>query len=258
MPKFEFSGFCLLVGLVTFAIQQGCSLTGTAPSWIWGTVCFLLAILLVVLAIWFWDQTASHHWLRKSVLTIIALALMGLFSYMPISKQYRREHNVTPNLLAALLRSETAQRAPQVASVTSPKPVTAEQLNSAITELKAEIRRLAEKPGSAPSQTVDLKKRALALSSDILSFLMERKRGEPILAGRDNWDAVVRYGNDTGALCVQKFGVSSIAIRDELSQHGLHDGLLDDMLRYQTHNSMIYEEIAKRIGVLAQGLPNSR
>lgn len=92
LPKFGFAGLCLLMGLVTFAIQQGCAATGTAPSWMWGTVWFCLAIGLVVLAIWFWDQTASHHWLRKLVIASIVSAIMMFFSYIPIAKQYRAEH----------------------------------------------------------------------------------------------------------------------------------------------------------------------
>ena len=56
MPRFGFSGLCLLVGVVTFAIQQGCSVTGTPPSWQWGAVWFFIATLLVVLAIWFWGS----------------------------------------------------------------------------------------------------------------------------------------------------------------------------------------------------------
>jgi len=92
LPKFGFSGFCLLIGIVTFAIQQGCALTGNAPSWIWGTVWFAIALSLIVLAIWFWDQTASHHWVRKSFLTVCVLVIMGGLSYIPIAKQYRAEH----------------------------------------------------------------------------------------------------------------------------------------------------------------------
>jgi hypothetical protein len=91
-PKFGFSGFCLLIGLVTFAIQQGCSVTGNAPSWIWGCVWFSLAIVLILLAIWFWDQTASHHWIRKSLFSLGVTMTMGTLSYFPVATQYRAEH----------------------------------------------------------------------------------------------------------------------------------------------------------------------
>src|SRR5205823_2790371 len=55
--------------------------------------------ILVILAIWFWDRTASHHWVRKTVLTLVAVASMGALSYIPIAKQYRAEHalKVTPS-----------------------------------------------------------------------------------------------------------------------------------------------------------------
>jgi len=92
VPKFGFAGFCLLIGLITFAIQQGCSVTGNAPSWLWGTVWFCLAIGLVLLAIWFWDQTASHHWIRKLLLSLVAIGVIGGLSYIPVAKQYRAEH----------------------------------------------------------------------------------------------------------------------------------------------------------------------
>lgn len=123
-PKFGFSGLSLLVGLVLFAIQQGCSVTGNAPSWIWGTVWFCLALLLVVLAIWFWDQTASHHWARKFVLTLAALILMGVFSYIPVSKQYRLEHrgaaitSLTPNGCAIKDQTQPLRATPMPAKAT--------------------------------------------------------------------------------------------------------------------------------------------
>jgi hypothetical protein len=97
MPRFGFAGLCLLVAFFIFAIQQGCSVTGNAPSWIWGTVWFLLAIALVLLAIWFWDQTASHHWIRTLLLSLIAIVVIGGFSYIPVAKQYRAEHNQEPS-----------------------------------------------------------------------------------------------------------------------------------------------------------------
>lgn len=111
MPKFGFAGFCLLVGLFTFAIQQGCAVTGNAPSWIWGTLWFCLAIVLVLLAIWFWDRTASHHWVRKLVLTLVAIGIIGGLSYIPVAKQYRAEHIQQPSS-AKPQESETQQQAP--------------------------------------------------------------------------------------------------------------------------------------------------
>lgn len=67
-------------------------MTGTAPSWIWATVWFAVAIALIIIAIWSWDKTASHHWIRKSMLTVLAAGLMGYLSYIPVSQQYRKEH----------------------------------------------------------------------------------------------------------------------------------------------------------------------
>ena len=86
------AGFCLLIGLAMFAIQQGCSVSRVTPSWFWGTVWFLAAIVLVVLAIWSWDETVSHHRIRKSLFTLVAIVVMSGFSYAPIAKQYRAEH----------------------------------------------------------------------------------------------------------------------------------------------------------------------
>ncbi len=91
---FGFSGLCLLLGIATFAIQQGCSVTGAATSWVWGGVWFLIAIILVVTAIWFWDTAATHHWIRKSIATVLAITVMGVFSYIPTAKQYRAEHEL--------------------------------------------------------------------------------------------------------------------------------------------------------------------
>ena len=113
LPRFGFSGLCLVIGMVTFAIQQGCSVTGTAPSWGWGVVWFVLAMLLVVLSIWFWDRTATHNWRRKSILTVVVIGLMAVFSYIPIAKQYRLEHTATalPKLLTATEIEDIVRRA---------------------------------------------------------------------------------------------------------------------------------------------------
>jgi hypothetical protein len=75
-----------------FLIQQGCSTTGTSISWVLGTLWFLAALSLIVLAIWSWDRVASHHWIRKSVLTFFAVIVIGGLSYIPIARAYRVEH----------------------------------------------------------------------------------------------------------------------------------------------------------------------
>jgi hypothetical protein len=142
LPKFGFSGFCLLVGLVTFAIQQGCSATGTASSWAWGTVWFSVAILLVVLAIWFWDQTASHHWRRKLLLTIVVILLMGMLSYIPITKQYKVEHST---MLQALTAKEIAA---EVAKLPRQKDVERPAMESSTTTPKVEVHKAAPKTGA--------------------------------------------------------------------------------------------------------------
>ena len=92
MPRFGFAGFCLLAGIVTFALQQGCAVTGNPTSWIWGIVWFGIATVLVVGAIWLWDKTAAHHWMRKTVITIVVLTTMSFASGRLIIEQYRREH----------------------------------------------------------------------------------------------------------------------------------------------------------------------
>jgi hypothetical protein len=93
-PKFGFGGFSLLIGIVAFAIQQGCSLTGTSPNWRWGATWFFVAIALVVVAIWYWDRTATHHWIGKTLFTILVLGFMGVFSYIPIRKEFSTEHPI--------------------------------------------------------------------------------------------------------------------------------------------------------------------
>src|ERR1019366_1651286 len=40
----------------------------------------------------FWDRTASHHWIRKSLLTLGAITVMGVFSAGPVIRQFHAEH----------------------------------------------------------------------------------------------------------------------------------------------------------------------
>jgi hypothetical protein len=121
-PKFGFAGLSLLIGIVIFAIQQGCAVTGTPPSWRWGSVWFSLAIILVVWATWFWDQTASHKWVRKLIISIVVVLVMGFFSYIPIARQYRTEHHKltavqpetqNPSPTAAEIAAEVVKRIPR-------------------------------------------------------------------------------------------------------------------------------------------------
>src|ERR1700688_4110392 len=97
MPRFGFAGLCFALGFCTFAIQQGCAVTGNPTSWIWGVIWFSIAALLILMSIWLWDKTASHHWARKIVLTVAVVGIMMPLSYIPIAKQYRIEHSPQPD-----------------------------------------------------------------------------------------------------------------------------------------------------------------
>lgn len=89
---FGFGGFCLLVAVVAFAIQQGCSVTGNPTSWAWGVVWFGVVIIAAIAGVWLWDKTASRHWIEKTIFSVFILLFVGRFSYDPIVEQYRKEH----------------------------------------------------------------------------------------------------------------------------------------------------------------------
>jgi hypothetical protein len=90
--RFGFGGFCLLVSIIAFAVQQGCSVTGNRTSWAWGVFWFLFVAVAAIAGVWIWDHTAKRHWLEKTIISVFLLLFVGRFSYDPIIEQYKREH----------------------------------------------------------------------------------------------------------------------------------------------------------------------
>ncbi len=105
-----------------------------------------------------------------------------------------------------------------------------------------------------------LKHRALALSDEILRFLVNRQAHEPPLlveatpAVRFDTAALVRYSGETRARYSQQFASKVIAARDELARQGLTDPELDSFYQDPT-NPIGIRIVAERLGALAERLP---
>src|ERR1700692_4051864 len=89
--RFGFGGFCLLVAVIAFAVQQGCAVTGNPTSWAWGLFWFLVVSVTAIVGVWLWDHTARRYWLEKAIISVSLLLLIGKFSYDPIVTQYKKE-----------------------------------------------------------------------------------------------------------------------------------------------------------------------
>jgi hypothetical protein len=88
----KLGGLPLLLAIVLFAINRGCSMLGTEPSWIYGSLWFLTAIVIAVADIWIWQATSWLEWPYKIAISEIIVLLAVGFSYQPILDQYAREH----------------------------------------------------------------------------------------------------------------------------------------------------------------------
>ena len=91
LSRFRFGGLCLLLAIIMFAIQQGCSAVNAPPSWIIGALWFAVVAMLLVAGIWCWDQTSKRHWIIRTLLSVICVAGVSLASYKSILKQYKAE-----------------------------------------------------------------------------------------------------------------------------------------------------------------------
>jgi hypothetical protein len=112
---------------------------------------------------------------------------------------------------------------------------------------------------------LELKRTAIALSSQILKFLTERNMGEPQLkpsefksfgfGGFGPWQAAVDrytgYSVDTLNLYRQQFGPSVVTVHDELAKRGLSNKQFDE--RYlDAGDTTGIREVAERMGALAE------
>lgn len=119
--RFGFGGLCFLVALICFGVQQGCSVLSPDPSWIAALLWFSVVMILVIMGIWLWDQTARHHWVTRGVLTVVAVLLIGLASYSPIKRQYLAEHPhlAQPTTAATPISTAAASAAPAAPNTTA-------------------------------------------------------------------------------------------------------------------------------------------
>ncbi len=105
-----------------------------------------------------------------------------------------------------------------------------------------------------------LKKRASQLSSQIFSFLTDRKVNEPLTPMprtqeeiSSHFDALVRYGTQTLALYKETFQTRVVAIHDEFARLGLRSAQLDQFYQVPT-NQFGIEYVASGMGALAERL----
>lgn len=117
------------------------------------------------------------------------------------------------------------------------------------------------RPTGKPHVTLpaSLKERAVHLSADILSFLTQRRAGEPPLPKRETWDqdvqASIRYSQQTMSIYSETFGAKVIAIHDELASKGITDKELDSFYEHPT-NPIGIRIVGEHIGALAERLQN--
>jgi hypothetical protein len=111
-PRFGFGGFCLLVAVIAFGVQQGCSVTGNPTSWAWGLFWFLFVAIAAILGVWLWDHTARRHWIEKGMISVFLLLFVGRFSYDPIVAQYRTEHPPQTVAIPSPKQSEAETKGP--------------------------------------------------------------------------------------------------------------------------------------------------
>jgi hypothetical protein len=116
---------------------------------------------------------------------------------------------------------------------------------------------------SAHLPEISLKKRAADLSAKIFSFLTDRKVNEPRLTpfGKTKeemdaqFDALVRYGNQTLSLYEEAFLSKVIAIHDEFARLGMRDSRLElDQFYEHPRNEYAIEVTASEVGALAERL----
>jgi hypothetical protein len=109
---------------------------------------------------------------------------------------------------------------------------------------------------------LSLKKRALRLSSDILKFYDERKKGEPKMPfqfkdrqEQENWfNSTVYYSTQTQDNYLSIYGGRVREVLDDLKEKGLTDPTLDAMTQFKV-GAALPDEVAVRIAALAQKLP---
>lgn len=153
----------------------------------------------------------------------------------------------------------------------------AHQSEQKITNLQTDIRQLTEKIDALvgltkvpplvvqtlPQEVIErarkgeLKAQAQELSTQILQFLTDRTRGEPLLPRPNTWqqdvDQMIRYLQETVALYTERFGAKAIAMRDKLAEAGLQDPQLDALVEHPT-NPIGIRLVAERLAVLAERL----
>ena len=90
--RFGIAGFSLLASAGLFLIQQGCSVLPVEHSWVAGTAYSLALIVLLLLAVWFWDVTAGRHIFLRLMLSLVVMVVVSGASYRPIRRQWAIEH----------------------------------------------------------------------------------------------------------------------------------------------------------------------
>ena len=102
-----------------------------------------------------------------------------------------------------------------------------------------------------------LKQNVKNLSSEILNFLVDRRRNEPQLLKKDTWhrdtEFMIKYSQETMNQYSIKFAARVLSARESLFSRGLHDEELDRFYKHPT-NPIGIRIVGEHLGALAERL----
>ena len=193
---------------------------------------YTVALGLAAAVTAFWVAAMTDGAKLALVLLFVVLAALQLYSS---GKDRERSEKEYKDGIQAILQSIEAK------STVAPAVVLADARIAA-----------AAKHGTDPGT---LKNRALALSKEILGFLLDRQRLEPSMPRSDSWandtEKIVRYSTDTNGLFSRNYGAKVIAVRNEFAARGIADPELDSFYEHPT-NMIGMRIVGERIGALGE------
>jgi len=129
----------------------------------------------------------------------------------------------------------------------------ARRLALVLERLESEIRSGRRSEQADPK--LNLKKRGLILSSEILRYLGDREKAAPPLPRRETWqedtDKIIRYFQETMSIYSQKFAGRVLAIHNEFAELGLRTEELDRFYEHPT-NPLGVKAVGEQIGALSE------
>ncbi len=212
--------------------------------------------LLIMLPVYIAENSPRHRkiWLKIFYIAVCFYIIIGLWLLYDSKKQEieaKNNYASISNDVRLLIR------------ISENKPISTINDNQFLNTLKHIASKISNyntttKSGTSTSVNNDLKIKSKILSSDILGFILQRERDNPIYIRTGDWkketETQSRYSTETMGLYSKQFAARVIATRNLLAKQGLVDQELDRFYEHPT-NPIGIRTVGERIGALAEQLP---